>query len=167
MAGSGEVLTRRMEVADLEQVHAIDTLAFSLPWPERSFLFELTRNPAARCWVAEVDDIERGRRVAGMLVTWMIVDEAHIATLATHPEYRRMGIGRRLLAVGLLQAADEGAQRSMLEVRRGNLPARSLYERFGYQVVSVRPQYYKDNNEDALLMNLAPLERELILQQMD
>ena len=72
---------RRMTLEDVPTVHEIDTLSFSLPWPERSFQFELTENPVSRGWVAE-----SGGRIAAMLVLWLIVDEAHIATVATHPE---------------------------------------------------------------------------------
>ncbi len=80
---------RKMTLDDLEQVVAIDQVSFSLPWPARSFQFELTDNPASRCWVADVDG-----RIVGMVVAWLIVDEIHIATIATHPDFRRQGIGK-------------------------------------------------------------------------
>jgi len=65
---------------------------FSLPWPERSFRFELTENPVSCGWVAEVDG-----RIVAMLVLWFIIDEAHIATIAVHPDFRRQGIGEQIL----------------------------------------------------------------------
>ena len=71
------LIVRRMNVEDVPAAHEIDKLSFTLPWPERSFRFEVTSNPASRCWVAELDG-----RLVGMLVLWKIVDEAHIATLA-------------------------------------------------------------------------------------
>jgi len=140
---------RRMAEADVPAVHEIDVLSFSLPWPERSFRFELTNNPVSRCWVADVDG-----RIAAMIVVWMIVDEAHVATIATHPEFRRQRIGERLLAHALLSAKAEGAVKSLLEVRVSNEAAQTLYRRFGYVEDGRRPNYYKDNNEDALLMSL-------------
>jgi ribosomal-protein-alanine N-acetyltransferase len=146
------VAIRRMTLEDVPLVHEIDTLSFSLPWPERSFRFELTENPVSRCWVAESNT-----RIAAMLVLWVIVDETHIATLATHPDYRRQGIGERLMMAGLLSARNEGATRAFLEVRAGNMAARSLYAKYGFMEVGVRPRYYKDNNEDATLMNLEDL----------
>jgi len=79
---------RKMTLDDLPQVIAIDQVSFSLPWPERSFRFEITDNPASRCWVIEGE----GGRIIGMLVLWLIVDEAHIATIAVHADYRRQGI---------------------------------------------------------------------------
>src|SRR5512143_2197809 len=103
---------RRMREADMSAVHAIDHASFSLPWPERSFRFEVTSNPAARCWVAEMEG-----QVVAVLVIWMITDEAHIATIATHPDFRRRGIGEDLLRHALEQAVEEGAVRAFLEVR--------------------------------------------------
>jgi ribosomal-protein-alanine N-acetyltransferase len=143
---------RRMTLEDVPAVHEIDTLSFSLPWPERSFNFELTGNPVSRSWVVESDG-----RVTAMLVLWLIVDEAHIATIATHPEFRRQGIGERLMIAALLSARAEGAARAFLEVRAGNSAALAMYKKYGFVVAGVRLRYYKDNNEDAILMNLEDL----------
>ncbi|HTX92209.1 MAG TPA: ribosomal protein S18-alanine N-acetyltransferase [Anaerolineales bacterium] len=143
------LVIRRMTLEDVPVVHAIDSLSFSLPWPERSFRFELTGNPVSRGWVAEVDG-----RIAAMLVLWFIVDEAHIATIAVHPDFRRQGIGERILLHALRAAQAEGARRAFLEVRAGNSAAQAMYKKYGFEVAGVRPHYYKDNNEDALLMNL-------------
>lgn len=140
---------RKMTVEDIAAVVELDQISFSLPWPERSFRFELTDNPASRCWVAEADG-----RVVAMLVAWLFVDEAHIANIATHPEYRRQGIARKLLSYTLQSAMREGVQSSFLEVRESNLPAQEMYRKFGYVEVGRRKRYYRDNNEDAILMNL-------------
>ena len=148
------VIIRKMTLDDLEQVIAIDQVSFSLPWPPRSFQFELTDNPASRSWVAEV-----GGRVAAMLVAWLIVDEIHIATIATHPDFRKQGIGEKLLSFTLQSAKDEGAVTSFLEVREGNSAALMMYHKFGYVESGRREGYYKDNGEDAILMTLAPLNR--------
>lgn len=143
---------RRMTLDDIEQVVAIDRASFSLPWPERSFRFELTDNPSSRCWVADVDG-----RIAGVIVAWLLVDEVHIATLATHPEFRRQGIAQALLLHVLKHGAQEGALSSFLEVRAGNLAAQAMYRKFGYEETGRRPRYYKDNSEDAILMTLEKL----------
>ena len=142
-------LIRRMTLADVPAVHEIDLLSFSLPWPERSFRFELTENQVSRGWVTEVDG-----KVAAMLVLWFIVDEAHIATIAVHPDFRRQGIGEQILLYALRAARTEGAQRAFLEVRAGNVAAQAMYRKYGFTVAGVRRGYYKDNNEDAFLMNL-------------
>jgi ribosomal-protein-alanine N-acetyltransferase len=143
-----------MQLEDLKQVQAIDRLSFSLPWPESAYHYELTANPAAMLWVAESGERPEERRLAGMIVVWMIMDEAHIATVAVHPELRGQGIGTRLLVFALAAAIRKGARQAMLEVRSSNLSAQALYRRLGFEVVSRRPRYYRDNNEDALLMNL-------------
>jgi ribosomal-protein-alanine N-acetyltransferase len=142
-------LIRRMRLEDVPAVHEIDVLSFSLPWPERSFRYEVTENPVSRGWVADMDG-----RIAAMLVLWFIIDEAHIATIAVHPDFRRQGIGEQILLTALRAAREEGARRAFLEVRAGNAAAQVMYRKYGFEVVGVRPKYYRDNNEDAFLMNL-------------
>lgn len=151
------ILIRPMQITDLAAVLALDQQSFSLPWPESSFKYEIESNPLSRCWVAEVSDCAVAPCLAAMIVIWLIVDEAHVATIAVHPDYRRQGIARRLLAHSLIDAYHSGAIKSFLEVRRGNSPAISMYQRFGYREVGVRRKYYKDNGEDAVLMDLDPL----------
>jgi ribosomal-protein-alanine N-acetyltransferase len=149
---------RRMTIDDVPTVVELDQKSFSLPWPERSFRFELTDNPASRCWVAELEG-----QIVGMIVAWLLVDEAHIATIATHPDYRRKGIGKRLLSYALRHLMDEGARSSFLEVRESNYAAQELYRKFGYEETGRRRRYYKDNDEDAILMNLDSLNVEHLL----
>lgn len=147
------LLIRKMKLEDVEQVVAIDDASFSLPWPPRSYHFELTENPASRSWVAELDG-----KVVGMLVAWLIVDEIHIATIATHNDFRRQGIGEKLLLHTLKSAKEEGANTSFLEVRDSNVFARGMYDKFGFVEVGRRKHYYRDNDEDAILMSLDHIE---------
>jgi ribosomal-protein-alanine N-acetyltransferase len=98
-----------------------------------------------------------------MIVVWLIVEEAHVATLATHPDFRRQGIGKQLLAHALRQLLAEGAQSSFLEVRESNVAAQEMYRKFGYVVSGRRRRYYKDNDEDAILMNLDSLKAERLM----
>jgi ribosomal-protein-alanine N-acetyltransferase len=146
------VILRKMTLDDVEQVVAIDRMSFSLPWPTSSFHYELTDNSASRCWVAELDG-----RIVAMLVGWFIVDEIHIATIATHPDFRKQGIGEKLLSFTLKSAKDEGAVSSFLEVRENNDAAIMMYRKFGYVESGRREGYYKDNGEDAILMTLDSL----------
>jgi ribosomal-protein-alanine N-acetyltransferase len=147
---------RRMNLADVPGVYALDVLSFNLPWTERSFLYEVTENANARNWVAELPQ-DGSPRLVGMLVLWFILDEAHIATLAVHPEFRRRGIARRLLQTALDEAYTEGAERCLLEVRAGNRAALTMYKEIGFEIVGRRSHYYHDNDEDALLMTLENL----------
>jgi ribosomal-protein-alanine N-acetyltransferase len=149
---------RKMTLDDVPAVVDLDQKSFSLPWPERSFRFELTDNPASRCWVADLDG-----KIVGMIVVWLIVDEAHVATVATHPAYRRQGIGKRLLAHALRHMIRDGARSSFLEVRESNLAAQEMYRQFGYEVTGRRRRYYRDNDEDAILMNLESLDAEHLI----
>ncbi len=139
---------------DVPAVSQIDKMSFSLPWPEHSFQYEVSENRAARCFVAETED----QRIAAMIVSWIIVDELHIATIATHPEFRRQGIGERILKKALIDGQDAGAHLAFLEVRAGNEMAQAMYRKFGFEVTGRRPRYYRDNGEDAILMTLEPLE---------
>lgn len=153
-----KLVLRKMTAEDIPAVIDLDQRSFSLPWPERSFRFEVTENPASRCWVAELEG-----KMVGMIVVWLIVEEAHVATLATHPDYRRQGIGKQLLAHALREMLAEGARSSFLEVRESNVAAQEMYRKFGYVAAGRRRRYYKDNDEDAILMNLDSLQAERLM----
>ena len=137
---------RAMVIGDLGAVAELDAISFSYPWPKNAFAIELA-NQSARCWVAEVD-----RQVVAALVFWRVLDEAHLATIAVHPAYRRRGIARQLLQTAMNAVYAEGTRIYQLEVRAGNEAAQKLYESFGFEIVGRRPRYYKDNGEDAVLM---------------
>jgi ribosomal-protein-alanine N-acetyltransferase len=145
---------RPMKLIDIPRVHEIDVLSFPLPWPENSFLFEMTENPSTLALVAEVTPPDAGPVVIGMVVDWIVVDEAHIATIAIHPAFRGNGYGRQLLAETLRQSIQHGAILATLEVRETNMIAQQMYRAFGFSPVGRRLHYYKDNNEDAIIMTL-------------
>lgn len=158
MIGKNNFTYRPMRQGDLDTVIDIDRRSFSLPWPRSAYLHDLNDNPAALMWVAEENLPGGVKQVVGMIVIWMIVDEAHIATLAVHPDYRRRGIGSNLIEVAMIEAIKKGAQQARLEVRESNHAAQMLYKEYGFEIVFRRPRYYRDNNEDALLMNLENLQ---------
>ncbi|MDR3575611.1 MAG: ribosomal protein S18-alanine N-acetyltransferase [Anaerolineaceae bacterium] len=164
---AARVTIRPMNLEDIQTVHQIDVRSFSLPWPERSYRFELTENPASRCWVAQITKADGQIQIVGMVVMWQIIDEAHIGTLAIDPDFRQHGIGRRMLAQALLEAAGEGIQKVFLEVRRNNTAAQALYKGFGFEVSSVRRHYYPDTGEDALLMTLDGIRPEFLHQMVE
>ena len=142
-----------MQIEDLDAVHGIELASFSSPWPPNAYRSELETNRLASYLVGRID----GEIVAygGM---WLMVDEAHITTFAVHPAWRRQGLGERLLLAFLDLARDRHAREATLEVRLSNLAARRLYEKYGFRPVGLRPRYYSDNDEDALIMTTDPLD---------
>jgi ribosomal-protein-alanine N-acetyltransferase len=147
------IVVDRMQIADLEAVHEIERDSFSTPWPAHAYQHELENNRLAHYLVARSGD-----QVVGFAGIWLLVDEAHITTFATRGTWRRQGIGERLLLALLDLSIARGANEATLEVRPSNDPARRLYEKYGFKVVGVRPRYYSDNNEDALIMTTPELE---------
>ena len=141
-----------MRIEDLPAVHAIERASFDAPWPPEAYRNDLETNRLAQYLVARIGD-----EIAAYGGMWLMVDEGHIITFAVHPDWRRQHIGERLLLAFLDLAADRGAHEATLEVRLSNLPARRLYEKFGFRPVGLRPRYYSDNGEDALIMTTEPL----------
>jgi ribosomal-protein-alanine N-acetyltransferase len=145
---------RSMTLDDIQAVHSIDELSFSMPWPERSYRYEIMENPTSRLWVAEIHHAYTSKSIVGMIVVWMILDEVHIATLAVHPDFRGRGIAKKLLVVSLREAIERDIQLATLEVRANNQAAQDLYKSFGFVESGRRLRYYRDNNEDALILTL-------------
>lgn len=151
-----DVVIRKMAMDDLSAVLQIDRQSFPLPWPERSYRFELSKNPAAHLMVADLDE-DGQQAVIGFIGCWIIVDEVHISTLAVHPDHRRQGVGERLLLEMLDHVISKGVETASLEVRESNQAAISLYQKHGFSIEGRKVGYYRDNNEDALLMILKEL----------
>jgi len=150
------VYIREMTLEDLPAVLAIDRSSFPVPWPERSYRFELIENPAAQLFVAEKSDAT-GEQVVGFIGYWLIGDEVHISTFAVDPKHRTQGIGEQMLMRSLRTARARGAEVATLEVRASNQLAIHLYEKMGFEEVGRRAGYYRDNGEDAILMTLHEL----------
>jgi ribosomal-protein-alanine N-acetyltransferase len=141
-----------MRLDDLPGVHTIELASFPTPWPPHAYRNELESNKLAHYLVARAGDT-----VAAYGGMWLMVDEAHITTFAVHPAWRRQRIGERLLLAFLDIAVDQGAHEATLEVRLSNLAARKLYEKYGFRPVGLRPRYYTDDHEDALIMTTSAL----------
>lgn len=141
-----EVIIRRMTMADVDGVAAVEAATFPHPWSRDAFVSEM-KNVAARYLVAEKDGA-----IIGYAGAWIIIDESHITNIAVLDQYRRQGIGRRLTA-GLMQyLSNLGAAYATLEVRKSNAVAQNLYVSLGFIKLGVRKRYYEDNGEDALIM---------------
>ncbi len=138
-----------LTVADLDQVMEIDPVAFgSHHWTRQSFINELA-NPKGFYYAARLADSDR---VLGYSGFWRVEDEAHITTLAVHPDFRRQKVGEKLLINDIIQARKLLADWLTLEVRVSNQAAQKLYERFGFKSLGIRPNYYLDNDEDAMIL---------------
>ena len=132
-----DVTLRRMTLADLEPVVAIEEATFPHPWTRQDYTDELTRNKAARYLVAEVSP-EAGApaTIAGFAGAWIILDESHITNIAVAERFRRRGIGRQVTLALLQYLSNLGAAYATLEVRESNLPAQSLYKSLGFIAVA-------------------------------
>jgi [ribosomal protein S18]-alanine N-acetyltransferase len=152
MAVTVPVVIGPMTLADVEAAHEIERLSFATPWPAHAFEQELRGNRLARYLAAHAGD-----ELVGFAGLWMMVDDAHVTTLSVHPDWRRRGVGRRLLLEMAELARAIGAWRITLEVRPSNAGARALYAEFGFVVAGRRAGYYSDDGEDALIMTTPDL----------
>lgn len=166
MADRLPYIVEPMALADIDRVLEIEQLSFSAPWSARAYRYEITQNehstmlivrraPQHRFapidWIRFLSPSARGP-VVGYAGFWLLVDDAHIATIAVHPDWRGRGLGELLLLSLLEAAAKLGAARATLEVRVSNKVAQSLYRKYGFQRMSRAKRYYADNNEDAYIM---------------
>lgn len=149
---------RPMRAGDLDAVLDIERRSFPLPWSRESFLRELREVENARLLVAvdeggppAAPELPRAG-VLGYACWWEVPEECHITNFAVAPGRRRRGVGALLLERALADAKDRGLLRATLEVRAGNAAAIALYEKHGFTAAAMRPRYYPDNREDALVM---------------
>ena len=138
---------RAMRLEDVPAICEIEREAFTSPWTAEAFVNELTSNHFARYMVMMLED-----EVIGYGGMWTIMDEAHITNIAVRHDYRGQGLGERLLTELQRTAVFFGMSRMTLEVRVTNERAQQLYRKLGFEPSGVRPGYYSDNNEDALIM---------------
>ena len=146
-----EYLIRRMSLTDLPQVIEIERASFPSSWSFTFFEQELRYN-LAHYFVAC-----RGEEILGYLGLRILAGEAHLTTIAVKESERRRGVGESLLTWAIEFARQMGASLLTLEVRASNLPARSLYRKYGFVEVGIRRRYYVETGEDALLMSLEDL----------
>ncbi|MDQ5934710.1 MAG: [ribosomal protein S18]-alanine N-acetyltransferase [Cyanobacteriota bacterium erpe_2018_sw_21hr_WHONDRS-SW48-000092_B_bin.40] len=127
----------------------IEPVAFgSHHWSRQSFTNELTNSTGHYFAARDCQD----KRILGYSGFWLIGEEAHITTLAVHPDFRRLHVGERLLVNDIIQARRVGADWITLEVRVSNESAQRLYGKYSFRSLGVRRNYYQDNGEDALVL---------------
>jgi ribosomal-protein-alanine N-acetyltransferase len=137
-----------LRAGDLEQVCAIERASFGTPWTRPLFEEELKRSELCHWLVLSDQD----GSVAAYGGFWKAVDEAHFTNLAVQAGRRGQGLGRRLLLALLDEARGLGCLRATLEVRPSNAAALALYQGQGFTVAAMRPHYYTDDGEDALIL---------------
>lgn len=136
-----------MRLQDIAEVLRVESLCFPTPWPRNAFYNELTENKLAHYFVGRFDD-----KVIGYGGLWVILEDAHITTVAVDPTQQRRRFGEQLLIRLIEEAIARGARWITLEVRESNEAAQNLYKKYGFTVVSTRRGYYSDNDENALVM---------------
>ena len=144
-----DVEISQMKRADLEAVMEIEKASFTTPWSRYAFLAELYENKRARYFVARRNTVGN---VVGYVGIWLILGEAHITNIAVHPDFRRRGVGEKLMLAAIDYAESQGVDAVTLEVRASNTIAQRLYEKIGFVSVGTRPGYYYDDGEDAVIM---------------
>lgn len=167
-------LIQPMLLDDVPTVHAIEQEAFSLPWSAAAFTHEIRENtssqylvlrykpyiyePAIRRFLPRsvrhlVQSPANDPSLIGYGGYWMILEEAHICTLAIRSSWRGRGLGELMLLSLIESALARQAELVTLEVRVSNQRAQNLYLKYGFEIVGKRPGYYTDNNEDAYIMS--------------
>jgi ribosomal-protein-alanine N-acetyltransferase len=173
-----DVVIERMELEDLAQVRRIEKASFPVPWPRNSYRREILDNHRAWYLVVRRLDaklppeppprpfplnllprrVETANDVVAFAGLWLMMDEAHITTVAVEPHNRRRGLGEALIIEMAKLSQLRGAERMTLEVRMSNRVAQSLYRKYGFTDHGVRPRYYSDDLEDALIMWSEPID---------
>jgi ribosomal-protein-alanine N-acetyltransferase len=145
------VEVRQMRWWDIPAVHAIETSIFMTdPWSVEQFWSELSQ-PTRRYFVAEIDGV-----IVGYAGSFVLTPEADVQTVGVAADQRGRGIGALLLTTLIEQAIQAQAAQLILEVRSDNGAAIAMYQRFGFERISSRPNYYAPD-VDALIMRLRPL----------
>jgi ribosomal-protein-alanine N-acetyltransferase len=151
--GPRHVELRRMRTEDIPRVVDIEKDGFKHPWSA-----ELLRRELHHDWsvalVAAEPGVDGPSAVVGFIVFWLVHDEVHVLNVAVAASARRRGVARILMDEAASRGRTARARLVTLEVRRSNEPALALYRALGYRQVGVRPNYYVDEGEDAIVMVL-------------
>lgn len=150
----GDFFIRKAVKEDAEQIHIIETQCFEDPWSTNSILDDICKNQQAYYLVCVGHQQGKGdfvEKVLGYVGVWKILDEGHITNVAVSKEARRQHIGSGLIEALITDLAQQGIEKTTLEVRESNEPAIGLYEKFGFEKIGRRKGYYS-NGENAIIM---------------
>ncbi len=142
-----DIVIRAMDEEDIDEIVEIEKECFPTPWSRDAFLTEIRENNLAVYLVAELHG-----RVVGYGGMWLVLNEGHITNIAVKKDFRGLGIGDKILENLIYYCASKGVHNMTLEVRKSNIIAQNLYKKYKFVEYGLRPRYYSDNNEDALIM---------------
>jgi ribosomal-protein-alanine N-acetyltransferase len=137
----------KMSLEDVDRVYDIELACFPHPWAREAFVKDMTENKMALYYVLKLDS-----KIIGYCGMWVVLDEGHITNIAIHPDYRGRGYGNMLMKSVISNVEKVGIKAITLEVRVSNKRAISLYDKLGFVSSGIRPGYYTDNHEDAMIM---------------
>ena len=140
------IVTRELSASDLKVVQAIEQESFHDSWAVESWLAELNSS------ITKYIVLEQEGIIKGFAGFWLIAGEAQVTRVAVAKDERGKGLGKMLTEALVAAAWKEGAEAVTLEVRKSNLTAQTVYAKTGFTVSGVRPNYYEDNREDAIIM---------------
>lgn len=142
-----QLIIRWMHYNDIPKVCKLENQIFPSPWPVESFLYKLENRNFNVSLVGLI-----GNKLVTYAVSYLVSDEIHISNIAVAPDFRRLKIGETMLRISLKIGKGQQCHVAHLEVRKSNIAAISLYKKYGFQLVSIRKNYYQNEKEDAVLM---------------
>ena len=142
-----KIRVRIAKSSDLDDIYELDVQTFAMPWSKEALSYDILENDNAFVIVAEYEG-----EFAGYADIWTVLDEADLNSIAVRVDFRRKGIGDAIILAMTEMLSANGVATINLEVRVSNMPAIKLYKKYGFNECGVRPGYYLDNGEDALIM---------------
>ena len=142
-----KIRVRIAKSSDLDDIYDLDVQTFAMPWSKEALSYDILENDNAFVIVAEYEG-----EFAGYADIWTVLDEADLNSIAVRVDFRRKGIGDAIMLAMTEMLSANGVATINLEVRVSNMPAIKLYKKYGFNECGVRPGYYLDNGEDALIM---------------
>lgn len=142
-----KIRVRIAKSSDLDDIYELDVQTFAMPWSKEALSYDILENDNAFVIVAEYEG-----EFAGYADIWTVLDEADLNSIAVRVDFRRKGIGDAIMLAMIEMLSTSGVATINLEVRVSNMPAIKLYKKYGFKECGVRPRYYLDNGEDALIM---------------
>lgn len=142
-----KIRVRIAKSSDLDDIYELDVQTFAMPWSKEALSYDILENDNAFVIVAEYEG-----EFAGYADIWTVLDEADLNSIAVRVDFRRKGIGDAIMLAMTEILSANGVATINLEVRVSNIPAIKLYKKYGFKECGVRPGYYLDNGEDALIM---------------